>query len=275
MPTLPPDRVHTPVTLHRDRQLAEAFGAEAERYDRARPGYPDALVDRIVAESPGPDVLDVGIGTGIQARQFRAAGCAVLGVDPDPRMAEVARRGGIEVEVGTFEGWDPAGRTFDAVVAAQAWHWVDPAAGAAKAARVLRPGGRLAVFWNVGQPAPDAVAAFAAVYARVLPGLPIYDPARTALEAYAAFFTDAADGMRSAGAFGRPEQWRYDWARTFTRDEWLDQVPTLGGHNRLPVATLEELLTGIGDAVDEVGGSVPMSYTTVAVTAVTGTPPTR
>jgi hypothetical protein len=52
-------------------------------------------------------------------------------------------------------------------------------------------------------------------------------------------------------------------------------VPTLGGHNRLPAATLEELLAGIGDAVDEVGGSVPMSFTTVAVTAVAGTPPAR
>jgi len=59
---------------HQAREVAESFGADAERYDRARPGYPAAMVDRIVAASPGPDVLDVGCGTGIAARLFREAG---------------------------------------------------------------------------------------------------------------------------------------------------------------------------------------------------------
>lgn len=115
---------------------------DTERYDRTRPRYPQAMVERIVAASPGPDVLDVGCGTGIEARQFQAAGCTVLGVEPDARMAAFAQRTGIEVEVATFEAWQAAGRNFDAVIAGQAWHWVDPVAGAAKAAQVLRPGGR-------------------------------------------------------------------------------------------------------------------------------------
>jgi hypothetical protein len=59
----------------------------------------------------------------------------VLGVEPDARMAAFARGSGVEVEVATFEAWDAAGRAFDAVVAGTAWHWVDPVAGAAKAAR--------------------------------------------------------------------------------------------------------------------------------------------
>jgi SAM-dependent methyltransferase len=116
---------------HRHRQVAEGFGVDAERYDRALPGYPAVLVEQIVAASPGSGVLDVGCGTGIAARQFQAAGCRVLGVDPDARMADLARQSGVEVEVAAFEIWDPAGRAFDAVVAGQAWHWVDPAAEAA------------------------------------------------------------------------------------------------------------------------------------------------
>ena len=64
----------------------------------------------------------------------RRPGCRVLGVDVDARMADLARRSGLQVEVATFEAWDPVGRAFDAVIAGQAWHWVDPVAGAAKAA---------------------------------------------------------------------------------------------------------------------------------------------
>src|ERR687884_1267424 len=109
MPTLPSE-------AHQARHIAESFGAEPDRYDRARPRYPDALVQRIVAASPGPDVLDVGCGTGIAARQFQAAGCAVLGVEPDARMADFARAHGLRVEVATFEAWEPARRRFDAVI---------------------------------------------------------------------------------------------------------------------------------------------------------------
>jgi SAM-dependent methyltransferase len=251
---------------HRHRQIAESFGSDAERYDRSRPSYPGALVERIVAASPGPAVLDVGCGTGIAARQFQAAGCQVLGVEPDIRMADLARQSGVEVEVATFEAWDPAGREFDAVVAGQAWHWVDPVAGAAKAALALRPGGRLAVFWNAFQPPPDLAEAFAGVYGRVQTGLPFNPWARPALDSYLIMCGNAADGIRRANAFGEPEQWRFDWDRGYTRDELLEQVPTAGGHSRIPPAKLRELLAGIGAAIDAVGGSFTAQYTTLAVT---------
>lgn len=269
MPTIPPDRSrpseHEP---HQHRQVAESFGSDPERYDRARPCYPDAVVDRIVATSPGPDVLDVGCGTGIAARQFQAAGCTVLGVEPDARMADFARRSGVEVEVATFEAWESAGRTFDAVVAGQAWHWVDPVAGAAKAAQVLRPGGRLAVFWHVFEPPPDVAEAFAAVYQRVMPDSPFnLQSTRQTRDAYQALFTKATDGIRELGGFSDPEQWRFDWEQSYTRDEWLDQLPTTGALTQLPSDKLAEVLDGVGAAIDAMGGSFTMRYATVAVTA--------
>ncbi|MGE7433887.1 MULTISPECIES: class I SAM-dependent methyltransferase [Kitasatospora] len=269
MPTLPPER--TPLSSyepHQVRGLAESFGTDPERYDRARPRYPDAMVEAIVAAAPGPDVVDVGTGTGIAARQFQAAGCTVLGVEVDPRMAAWARQRGLEVDVAAFEAWDPAGRTFDAVVAGQTWHWVDPVAGAAKAAQALRPGGRLAVFWNVDQPPPELGEAFAAVYRRVLPdSLASRRWTTTGSDGYAPLSTRAADGIRETVAFGEPEQWRFDWERSYTRDEWLDQLPTTGGHTLLPPAKSEEVLAGIGAAIDSVGGSFAMRYTAVVVTA--------
>lgn len=259
-----------PRESHEARHIAESFGVDPERYDRARPRYPEALVERIVAASPGRDVVDVGCGTGIAARQFQAAGCAVLGVEPDARMAGRARRHGLEVEVATFEEWEPAGRTFDAVVSGMAWHWVDPVAGAAKAARVLRPGGRLALFWYVFQPPSDLAEAFSAVYRRALPDSPFAKGVMPGLDAYSAFFTKATEGMGQAGGFGEAEQWRFDWDRPYTRDEWLEFVPTSGGHHLFPPAVQEELLAGVGTAVDAVGGSFAMHFTAVVVTAVRG-----
>jgi SAM-dependent methyltransferase len=265
MPSKPPPADEP----HRHRQVAESFGTNAERYDRTRPRYPDAMVDRIVAASPGHDLLDVGIGTGIEARQFRAAGCEVLGVEPDARMAEFARRGGFEVEVATFEAWDPAGRKFDAVVAGQSWHWVDAVAGAAKAARVLQPEGRLAAFWNAGQPPPEVAEAFVAVYRRVVTDSPfdLRSMPKRSLDGYRALLAKAADGIREAGRFGDPEQWRFDWERSYTREEWLEQLPTQGTLTWLPPDKVAEVLEGVGAAVDAMGGSFTMSYTTVAIIA--------
>jgi SAM-dependent methyltransferase len=264
--TTPPSQTPEP---HRARQIAESFGVDAGRYDRARPPYPEALIERIVAASPGKDVLDVGCGTGIEARQFRAAGCTVLGVEPDERMAEYARRDGFDVEVSTFEDWEPAGRTFDAVVAGQSWHWVDPVVGATQAARVLRPGGRLALFWHVFDPPAEAQRAFVAAYRRVVPDAPFFQAVegRSALDVYQAIVDKVAGGIREAGGFGEPERWQYDWERPYTRDEWLDLLPTQGTLTRLDAGQVAEVLAAVGDRIDELGGGITVRYHTVAVTA--------
>jgi len=247
MPTLP---------SHQHRQMAESFGVDAERYDRARPRYPDALVAAVVAT--GRDVLDVGCGTGIVARQLQAAGATVIGVEPDARMAEFARNSGVRVDVATFEDWEPAGRMFDAVVAGQAWHWVDPVAGARKASRVLRPGGTLTLFWHVFEPPAEVRAAFR----RATEDSSIGN--RPALDAYEEMMTTAADGMRDAGGFGVPERWRFDRERTYTKEQWLDLLPTTGGLTRLPADKLAEVLDAVGAAI---GDGFTTTFTTVAISA--------
>lgn len=268
MVTLPPQPpLRFDGESHKARDMAQSFGSDPERYDRARPSYPAALVERVIATSPGRDVLDVGCGTGIAARQFQAAGCVVLGIDPDLRMAGQARQRGLEVEVSSFEDWDPAGRAFDTVIAGQAWHWVDPAAGAAKAAQALRADGRLAVFWNANQPPADLAEAFGGVFRRVLPDSPLFQRPAPGAQPYAALCARAAGGIRGTGEFGETQHWEFEWDRTYTRDEWLEQVPTSGFAVRLQPDTMRQLLAGIGAAIDAAGGSFTMHYTTVAITA--------
>ena len=88
-----------------------------------------------------------------------------------------------------------------------------------------------------------------------------------------AIITLGVPGMRVtpvitvSGGFSEPEEWRFDWDRPYTCDEWLDQVPTMGGHPQLQPAKLAELLAGLGAEIDALGGGFTMNYATVAVTA--------
>jgi SAM-dependent methyltransferase len=249
---------------HLLRDVAESFGIDAARYDRSRPAYPDELIQRVIAASPGTDFLDVGCGTGIGARQYRARGVNVLGVDVDTRMAEFARQTGIDVEIGKFEDWDPRGRSFDAVVAGQAWHWVDPVLGAAKAARVLRPHGLLALYWHVFDPPAEIADPFEEVMSQVAPDGPLKTPG---LDLQQRNLGRAVDGIRTAGGFAEPEQWRFEWQRHYTRDEWLDHLATTGQLTILSPDRLTTVLDTVGAAIDSIGGEFSMQYVTLATAA--------
>ena len=88
-------------------ERSKLFDQEAERYDRCRPTYPDVLIDELLGPEPARQaVLDVGCGTGIASRQMAERGAKVLGVEVAPRMAEIARGHGIDVELSAFEDWD-------------------------------------------------------------------------------------------------------------------------------------------------------------------------
>ena len=245
---------------HLLRQVAESFGIDADRYDRSRPAYPDELIQRVVTAAPGTDFLDVGCGTGIGARQYRSAGVNVLGVDVDTRMADFARQTGIDVEIGKFEEWDPNGRTFDAVVAGQAWHWVDPVLGAAKAAQVLRPHGLLALYWHVFDPPAEVAEPFEKAMSQVAPDGPLKTPG---LELQQRNRRRAVDGIRTAGGFAEPEEWQFEWQRHYTRDQWLDHLATTGQLTILEAPQLATVLDTVGAAVDSIGGEFSMQYVTL------------
>lgn len=247
---------------HQHREMATSFGSNAEQYDRSRPRYPRELAETVVTGLDGRTVLDVGIGTGISAETFRQVGCTVQGVDADARMAEVAQRRGFPVEIARFEDWEPVGHTFNVLVAGQTWHWIDPYVGARKAAAAVAPGGRVALFWNVGMPDAGIAAEFAAVYRSVDTGLPFTSWDVTTADPYGAIIGRAADGLQHVPAFAEPERRRFPWTTTVTKEDWLDQVPTSGGHHQMRPDVLRKLLAGLATVVDSAGGSFTMHYST-------------
>ena len=249
--------------LHKDRRRASSFGDDPEAYDRVRPPYPAALIDVLVAEQPRT-ALDVGCGTGIVSRLLTARGCDVLGLEPDDRMADVARRRGVVVEAGTIEEWDAAGRQFDVLSAGQAWHWVDPDRGAAKAAQVLRPGGRIGLFWNQAHHDPLHRAALEAAYARHAPAL-----AQSSVllgQRPTSLYASVADSLRHAGAFGPVSVHVFEHEVVYSSQEWIDLARTHSDHHTLPPAQLDALLRDIMSEVDGVDGRVPVRYEAALVT---------
>ncbi|MFJ4901189.1 class I SAM-dependent methyltransferase [Streptomyces sp. NPDC088727] len=143
---------------------ALSFDRAAAQYGAARPGYPDALLDAVeeLAGRPlrGARALDVGAGTGISTRRLRDRGAAVVAVEPGPGMAAELRRTLPDVPLvrGDGNGLPFADASADLITYAQSWHWTDSARAAPEAMRVLRPGGALALWWNVADPGVGWVA---------------------------------------------------------------------------------------------------------------------
>jgi SAM-dependent methyltransferase len=232
--------------LHLDRARAESFGTVAEQYDRYRPGCPDALIDDLAALRP-TQVLDVGCGTGKVAVALASRGLSVLGVEPDERMARVARAHGIPVEVGTFETWDDAGRQFDLITCGDAWHWIAPDLGIPKAARVLRRGGTIARFWNYLVFDEPVFSAFEAVYRTHAP------------EAYVngrAPRGGGADPFAENDAFSTVETRTYRWELTLSAGKWVGLASTFSDHQRLGNDRLTALQQALYSAIETFGGSI-------------------
>lgn len=122
----------------------ERFSDRARDYAKWRPGYPDAVVD-VLGLRAGARVADIGAGTGISAELFARRGFDVVGVEPNAAMRARAR---VPIVEGTGECTGLPDAAFDAVVCAQAFHWMDHAAAKREFLRIVKPGGVIVFLWN-------------------------------------------------------------------------------------------------------------------------------
>jgi SAM-dependent methyltransferase len=132
------------------QRSALLFDRAAEAYTRARPGYPREAIDWLLPEN-ARTVLDIGAGTGKLTGQLVKRGLEVTAVEPSPRMRAALKEAlpGIDVRAGTAEQLPINDLTMDAVLFAQAWHWVDPSVAVPEILRVARRGATLGLVWNI------------------------------------------------------------------------------------------------------------------------------
>jgi SAM-dependent methyltransferase len=233
------------VTDERERR-AKSFGGVADVYERARPEYPREAAAWLVESAQA--VLDLGAGTGKLTRVLVALGLDVVAVEPSEQMAAFLREAvpGVQVQPGTAEAIPLADRSVDAVVAGQAFHWFDPERALAEIARVLRPGGRLGLVWNVRDGRVPWVARLSALLGA---------------EAWEA---TPHDVLGASGLFGPTETAEFEHAQSLDRQALLDLVLSRSSVAIRDEAERAAVLAAVGHLFDETAsdGRVRLPYVT-------------
>ena len=253
----------------RPNHFRTSFDRAADDYDAARPGYPPALFDdlaELTGVGAGSRILEVGPGTGQATLPLAERGCRVVAVELGAHLATAARRNlarfpAVEVVTAAFEDWPLPAEPFDLVLAATAFHWIDPAVRVVKAADALRPGGWLATITthHIAGGDESFFAAAQSCYERWDPETP---PGGVALEP-AAGIPYASDELDRSRRFAPARFRRYEWELPYTTASYLDLLRTYSGHRDLDPEPRSSLLGCIADLIDSrYGGRITKRYLT-------------
>ncbi|MGB7237075.1 MAG: methyltransferase domain-containing protein [Rhodococcus sp. (in: high G+C Gram-positive bacteria)] len=238
----------------------QLFDQVPELYDRVRPGYPSALFADLVGITglaSGASVLEVGCGTGQATRPLAERGYNIVAVEPGLGLAELARQRvadfpNAKIEISTFEAWEDRNRSFDLVVAASSWHWVDQAIGWPRAHDIVNPGGWMAILGNVvivrpGE--PELYAETADLHQLHVPDNPDWGHPPTEAEVRATSTGWGPSTEDPEGFFGPTVVRWYPMVQRFDGAGMADHLRSLSPYRRLDESDRERLLEAITDHI--------------------------
>jgi SAM-dependent methyltransferase len=245
---------------------SQSFDTVAELYDEYRPDYPQELVDRTIALSRLPEggrILEVGSGTGKATLMFARRGYAAHCIEPGGNLMAVASRNlpehsQVSFEITRFEDWQERPPAFDLVMSAQAFHWIPGEIGYPKAARSLKPGGSLALFWNVHAGLQGQIVAdLDGIYQKITPALA---NRKNVIEET---IQELSDEIAQSGCFGPVTVRRFPWSPTYQTWEYIGLLNTYSDHIRLPAQTRQRLFEDNTATINAYGGSIEREYVAV------------
>ena len=237
---------------------ARSFGKVAEAYELGRPGYPDEAVRWLAGTEPR-QVVDVGAGTGKLTRQLVALGHDVTAVEPSAEMLHIlseAVPGARALRAGA-ESMPLPDESVDIVMSAQAFHWFDQPVALAEIARVLRPGGRLGLVWNMRDDSEGWMQRLSELIGSEVD-------------------LDLGPAIAESGRYGPVEQATFPMTQRIDRGALLATVLSRSAVAILEREEQDAILAAVGRLHDEVatpGGDLVMPYVTYAFRTTRTAPP--
>lgn len=231
------------------------FGEDAKTYDRYRPEYPVEAVDHVLALTDVETAIEIGAGTGKATSRFARPGIAITCLEPSPAMATVLSERNlpdVDVEITSFEDWAGSDGPVDLIYAAQAWHWVDYSTSYQKAWQVLRPGGIIALMWNVPI---DRYDRFVEVYREHGPEILAENDERISRRDSPSWLADL-----TAAGFSDVHLFAHRWSVELGPSEFRMLCSTYSDHMMIPDPRRTRLLENLEQAVAVAGGSFQVEY---------------
>lgn len=225
----------------------------AAAYDRFRPGYPDELVDEVLAYADRPvrTALEIGAGTGKATRVFASRGIAVTATDPDAAMLEELRKhvpATVATVQGAFEDL-PLTTTYDLVFAAAALHWTEPVGRWSRVAALLKPGGTFASFGGQLHLAdPEVEAAVRAARAPYLADDEFPSPDGTPADSPMQW---PGTELTRSDLFADVRQSMIERRPTMSARDYVGHLATVSAYLELPAGVREDMLARILDVLPE------------------------
>ena len=247
------------------------YSPAAEAYFRARPRYPQELVDQVVEIaqiSSSSTLLEIGCGPAIATPEFAALGCPMVCVEPNPDFYRLAQQvcepyPNVELQNCSFEEWELEPETFDAVIAASSFHWIPPEIGCPKAAAALRPEGHLILLWNKElQPRYEVYQQLSEIYQTHAPSLhrPYEDS-----DAQAAILHELGQMAIDSGYFKDMVSGQMEVEVTYSIDQYLQLLNTYSPYLKLEAQQKQRLFAGLRqvlekDSMQQNGDRLQLSY---------------
>ena len=207
------------------KKESEMFDQMADYYDKYRPSYPSETITAIIDKASlttGSKILEIGAGSGKATEQFADFGfeivCIEHGEDLVKKGNERFQSKDIKFIASKFENYDTPSEYFDAIISAQAFHWLEQPLGYEKCAKTLKKGGYLAPFWNVGR-AESNDELFSIVHK--------YGPVSCMPKAnYKKRMEQISSDIADSGLFTPPEVIHFHWEKNYSTEEYCGYLLT-------------------------------------------------